>query len=222
MRHPDGDWAGYTYEWNDAQTEATRVVGGKRRVFGTQEWIYPSENECLRCHTAAAGRALGLETAQLERGAHLSADRPHGEPARHARRHRRAEPAALRRALDAARLCRSGRCGAAPRGPRPRLAAHQLRGLPSSRWPDRQHAGSARDDRACRIRTPATWRPRVAISGSSSARLIAPGDAARSVLVVARAGRRDAAGMPPVGSALVDDAGVDLLGEWIGGLSSCQ
>ncbi len=25
MRHPDGDWAGYTYQWNNAQTAATRV-----------------------------------------------------------------------------------------------------------------------------------------------------------------------------------------------------
>ena len=29
MRHPDGEWAGYTYEWNATSTEATRVVGGK-------------------------------------------------------------------------------------------------------------------------------------------------------------------------------------------------
>ena len=28
MRHPDGVWAGYTYEWNAQQTEATRVQGG--------------------------------------------------------------------------------------------------------------------------------------------------------------------------------------------------
>src|SRR5258706_11835722 len=30
-------------------------------------WTYPSPSQCLRCHTAAAGRSLGLETAQLER-----------------------------------------------------------------------------------------------------------------------------------------------------------
>ena len=65
MRHPDGVWAGYSYEWNDAQTDATRVIGGKRQTFGSQDWIYPSESDCLRCHTEIAGRALGLETAQL-------------------------------------------------------------------------------------------------------------------------------------------------------------
>jgi hypothetical protein len=65
MRHPDGIWAGYTYEWNDAQTEATRVVGGKTRVFGSQEWLYPSESNCLQCHTGVADRTLGLESGQL-------------------------------------------------------------------------------------------------------------------------------------------------------------
>ena len=28
-RYPDGVWADYTYEWNAAQTEATRVTAGK-------------------------------------------------------------------------------------------------------------------------------------------------------------------------------------------------
>jgi glucose/arabinose dehydrogenase len=67
MRHPDGVWAGYTYEWNDAGTAATRVVGGKVRPVGGQDWIYPSEGECMACHTTVAGFALGPETAQLNR-----------------------------------------------------------------------------------------------------------------------------------------------------------
>ena len=33
MRHPDGVWAGYTYEWNAAQTEATRVTAGARSAL---------------------------------------------------------------------------------------------------------------------------------------------------------------------------------------------
>src|SRR6185295_1130786 len=67
MRHPDGEWAGYTYQWNDAETEATRVIGGSTVPVGTpsQNWIYPSETQCLQCHTSAAGRSLGLETSQL-------------------------------------------------------------------------------------------------------------------------------------------------------------
>ena len=67
MRHPDGAWAGYTYEWNAAGTEATRVRNGKVVNVDGQDWIYPSEAECLQCHTAIAGRALGPETAQLNK-----------------------------------------------------------------------------------------------------------------------------------------------------------
>ena len=65
MRHTDGEWAGYTYEWNAQGTDATRVVGGKTATVGSQSWVYPSEAQCLACHTAAAGRSLGLEIAQL-------------------------------------------------------------------------------------------------------------------------------------------------------------
>ena len=64
MRHPDGEWAGYTYQWNTQQTDATRVQGGATVTYGTQPWIYPSEADCLQCHTNAAGRSLGLETGQ--------------------------------------------------------------------------------------------------------------------------------------------------------------
>jgi hypothetical protein len=60
MRHSDGNWAGYTYEWNAQQTEATRVVGGKTVEVAGQTWQFPSEAQCLQCHTAAAGRSLGL------------------------------------------------------------------------------------------------------------------------------------------------------------------
>jgi uncharacterized repeat protein (TIGR03806 family) len=64
VRHADGEWAGYSYEWNDAQTDATLLAGGKLKQVGKQSWLYPSRSQCLACHTAVAGRSLGLETAQ--------------------------------------------------------------------------------------------------------------------------------------------------------------
>ncbi|MGI9234759.1 MAG: PQQ-dependent sugar dehydrogenase, partial [Woeseiaceae bacterium] len=67
MRHPDGIWAGYTYEWNSQQTEATRVIGGKTVNISGQDWIYPSGAECEQCHTTAAAFVLGPETAQMTR-----------------------------------------------------------------------------------------------------------------------------------------------------------
>jgi uncharacterized repeat protein (TIGR03806 family) len=71
IRHSDGVWAGYSYEWNDAQTDATLVVGGKQKPLASgQNWIYPSSGRCQSCHTQAAGFSLGLEVAQLA-GTHL-------------------------------------------------------------------------------------------------------------------------------------------------------
>jgi mono/diheme cytochrome c family protein len=66
VRHDDGQWAGYSFEWNDAGTDAVLVAPeGKQKQIGTQTWTYPSRSQCLSCHTGAAGRTLGLEVAQL-------------------------------------------------------------------------------------------------------------------------------------------------------------
>ena len=46
------------------QTDATRVTGGATANVGSQTWIFPSEAQCMQCHTQAAGFSLGLETAQ--------------------------------------------------------------------------------------------------------------------------------------------------------------
>jgi len=64
VRHDDGGWAGYTYEWLDDQSDAVLLLGSKQKQVGAQSWHYPSRSECVRCHTAAAGRSLGLELGQ--------------------------------------------------------------------------------------------------------------------------------------------------------------
>ncbi len=79
--HFDGTtWRGYTYAWNDEQTDATLVPaagldrtlvvtdaqapGGKRK----QTWHFPSRNECLTCHNPWAGYGLAFTLPQLDRG----------------------------------------------------------------------------------------------------------------------------------------------------------
>src|SRR5690606_21451557 len=66
MRHEDGGWAGYTYVWNQAGTEAT-LAGPSETHLLDRDWTAPSRGQCLQCHTAAAGFTLGPETAQLNR-----------------------------------------------------------------------------------------------------------------------------------------------------------
>jgi len=220
MRHPDGIWAGYTYEWNASGTAASRVKGGKTRQVNGQNWIYPSEGECMSCHTQAAGFSLGLTTAQLngpllypttgrtanqlatlEHIGMLSAPLP-------------APPASLPKLPDPGDASQ-------PLGNRARswldtncAQCHQPGGpTPSSM--DLRYATALAATGTCDV------PPQAGDLGIANARLIAPGDAGRSV-VVARMGRRDAHGMPPLGSALVDSAGVALLTAWVNALTGCQ
>jgi uncharacterized repeat protein (TIGR03806 family) len=72
MRRSSISWKGFSYEWNDAQTEATLLPDdgeGKDKPVGTaqpqQVWHYPSRTQCLTCHTKYAGRSLGPSTQQL-------------------------------------------------------------------------------------------------------------------------------------------------------------
>jgi uncharacterized repeat protein (TIGR03806 family) len=73
MIHERRGWAGYTYRWDDAQTDATlvtatttgdiEVVRGGRRSM--QRWVFPAGSDCLRCHTPTYGELLGVRTRQL-------------------------------------------------------------------------------------------------------------------------------------------------------------
>lgn len=75
MTRQDGEWAGYSYAWNDDQTDATLVdAGGFDRDFVVgqdaasnkkQAWHFPSRAECMVCHSRAANWLLGVSTAQI-------------------------------------------------------------------------------------------------------------------------------------------------------------
>ena len=74
-----GEWVGYSYIWNDEQTDATLVDGaGTARVFTIQDsavpsgsrdqsWHYPSREQCMECHSRAANYVLGLTTLQMNK-----------------------------------------------------------------------------------------------------------------------------------------------------------
>lgn len=220
MRHPDGEWAGYTYEWNAQGTDATLVEGGKAVTIGSQDWLYPSGNDCLTCHTAAAGFALGLETAQLNRDLAYAAtgrtanqlrtldaitlfQTPLGDPA--------VQPA-LPDPFDTS----------APLADRARAYLHtncahcHRPGGPTPSSIDLRYSTLLSATNACGV------PPQEGDLGlGAGARIIAPGDAASSVLAL-RMARRDADGMPPLASNVVDAAGMALIEEWIDSLTGCQ
>jgi uncharacterized repeat protein (TIGR03806 family) len=71
-----GEWVGYSYQWNHEQTDATLVAsGGLDQTFEIdqgasltkQTWHFPSRTECMVCHSRAANFMLGLSTPQMNK-----------------------------------------------------------------------------------------------------------------------------------------------------------
>jgi len=217
MRHNDGNWAGYTYEWNGAQSDATRVIGGKTVTVNGQTWEFPSEAQCLQCHTNAAGRALGLEIGTLNGNFGY----PTGRTANQLTTLNAIDTLTPALTLTPAQLpVIPDPAGAAPLGERARAYLHancsycHRPGGPTTVDLDFRYTTTLANTQACDI-TP------VNNLGIANARRIAPGAAARSV-VVARVNRVGADAMPPLARHTIDTAGVQLLTTWIDGLANCN
>jgi uncharacterized repeat protein (TIGR03806 family) len=220
MRHPDGVWAGYSYEWNAQGTDATLVRGGKRVAIAGKTWIYPSEAQCLQCHTEAAGRSLGLETRQLAvnttypqtgRDAHQlvtlntinALSPPIADPTDEIAY---ANPTGTAGTLgERARAYLHTNCAQCHRPDGPTPSDMDLR-----------YSTSLANTNACDA------VPGLGDLGLANARLIAPGAATRSVLLARMNRRDDPEAMPPVGSAQVDAGGVTLIRNWINSLANCN
>jgi len=221
MRHPDGVWAGYTYEWNTDQTDAKLVKGGKIADLGNgQQWIYPSESDCMFCHNSAAGNSLGLETRQLatkmtypQTGfeAHQlvtlntigvmekNIDSPETQVAY-------PDPSDTSAPLaDRARSYLHTNCSLCHRPGGPTNASMDLRF-------DTKLAST----NACNA------APSLGNVGLTDPKLIAPGHPEQSVLLTRMKLRGSTHQMPPVGSLKVDDQGVALINDWIASLSTCD
>lgn len=221
VRHADGDWAGYAYAWDADGQDATLLPGGLLvdDLPGGASWSVPNRDQCLQCHTPAAGGSLGLETAQLNGMANY--------------------PATGRRANQLATLDHIGFFSAAigDPGALPALPAREdaqateeeaarawlhvncsqchRPGGPSRGDLDFRWDTALADTNACDA-TPDHGD----LGLGGAARVIAPGNAADSVMV-ARISRRDAYQMPPIATAVVDDVGVDAITAWVNGLASC-
>jgi len=70
--HVDADnWVGYGYQWDEQQTDAKLITDRTSVTFNTGTrsvpWSYPSQQDCMTCHTQSGGSSLGPETAQMNR-----------------------------------------------------------------------------------------------------------------------------------------------------------
>jgi len=214
--HRSDGWAGYTYRWNAAQTDASLIVGPETAEVSTPAgpvpWYFPSRTDCLACHTAAAGFVLGVRTEQLHRKFAYPAatdnqlrawnhvglfDRDIGEVSAYAAL---ADPAGASAPLaDRARAYLSANCA----------HCHQP-GAPAPGGLDLRHDVPVA---AMNVVGVAATEGDLGIAGALR---VKSGEKERSVLWE-RMRRLDAARMPPLASHRVDDAAVALLGAWIDG-----
>jgi uncharacterized repeat protein (TIGR03806 family) len=68
-------WTGYTYRWRADQSDADLLTSAASATYQTVNpatnapttlsWTFPSQAQCLQCHTQVSGRVLGLNTRQF-------------------------------------------------------------------------------------------------------------------------------------------------------------
>ena len=222
-KYGDQYWRGYTYVWNDEQTDAELLDAkgldatlhdqGRRQGRSSRTYHFPSRAECTLCHTNAAKFALGVNTLQMNRDhdyggvvanqlatlEHIGMfTKPLPEPPEKLPKladYRRREAARRRRAP--ARTCTP-------------TAAHchmqvgrRQRRVPSC-WP------------RCRSRNMGIVNvpPGHGASTSRTRKLLVPGDPERS-LILHRMTQTGLGRMPHIGSRVVDESAVKLVREWI-------
>lgn len=209
------DVYGLTYRWREDQRDADLVPQGGLdfpipNASPPQVWRFPSRTDCLVCHNHQAGHALSFNTAQLNRPGPGGTGNQLHDLARAGYLNVRTLPPAgvlpaLARLDDTqhsidfrARSYLSANC--AP--------CHQLgsASLPSS-FDARHHLPLEQTGLVDGIPTDAGTDP--------ANRLILPGDPGRSVLLHRLAGTGGFGRMPPLGSNLVDEAGLALLTRWV-------
>ena len=218
-------WDGFSYMWNEAGTDATLLEDSATKTFEiadpeapggirSQEYYFPSRQDCNACHTAAAGYVLGINTAQLNR------QQTYGTIADN-----------QLRSFNHIGLFNQdigGSLAALPRLPAPNDTAAQL-GERARAYLDancsqcHRPPGSGRTRLDLRFGTPLAAtnaldvRSELEDLGLDDPLLIDPGNPEGSLLYL-RLLALDRQRMPPLASSEVDRQGAELVRSWIEGL----
>jgi len=224
-----GEWAGYSYVWNDEQSDAVLApregteLQLKSHLVASEEtaqagtWRVPSRVECMTCHSRAANYVLGLCESQINRVADYAGGasqlatwanwklfsnelpKPVGECSK--------LPNAYDESVDLEQRVRAylhvncSMCHVAAGG-----GNAQMELLFTQPRDGMRLLGA---------------RPQHDTFGVDNAMLVAPGEPERSV-IVRRLERRGRGQMPPLFSRQVDTAAVDLMRRWIAQLKPAR
>jgi uncharacterized repeat protein (TIGR03806 family) len=220
----DQYWQGYTYVWNDDQTDAVLLEDpqGADRTFTIRDpkapggqtqvtWHFPSRTECTVCHNMSAKYALGMQTLQVNKdhdyGGVMANQLNTFDHIGLFTRRLPAAPDALPRLVDY-------RDETQDLNLRARAYLHANCAHCHRKW----GGGNAEFQLLAMLDLADTGivgtRPGQGTFNITNARLLAPADPYRSVLFY----RMSTAGlgrMPRLGSSVVDEAGVRLIHDWI-------
>ncbi len=214
MRHASvDDWVGYAYEWNAEQTDA-RLLTAEKTISSPVDHFFPSPAHCMECHTGAALVALGPDSLQLNytlnytdgsRENYLDAlDRLGYFESSPLNEHKATQLYAINDTSatleQRARSYLHSNCSGCHR-----------EGAPQGGFGDMRYNASL-DNNLC-------GPPNVV--GSPGTALIEPGSAVNST-IYRRINSNGGIRMPPIGRATVDAEAVQVIGDWINGLTSCQ
>jgi uncharacterized repeat protein (TIGR03806 family) len=218
MRHPDGIWGGYSYAWDETGTDAMLVTGGAVSDVNGQDWVFPDSAQCMSCHRGSAGYALGTGLAQLNRDfTYAATGRTENQLTTLSAIGMTASPLSDPGVLPALADPADDSASLADRA-RAYLHANcaHCHGTVAIAGLDLRHTTLMENTGACDA------VPQRGDLDIVNARVIAPGDPERSVLL-ARMDSRDTHAMPPLATLRVDEAGVTLVTHWISAMSAtCQ
>ena len=206
--HWNSYWKGYTYQWNDDQTDATLVrKEGLDTVVNGKPYRFPGRDECVRCHGSNLNGPLAFFPGQMDRDGQLKRFRelgiidntfiematvqPLGDP------HEEAVPLEKR-----ARSWLHTNCS----------HCHRLSG--GSGTTSQMNVAAPIDE--LNLIASSALRGEFGIENAS---LIEPGNPYRSALYY-RIATKGAGHMPMIGAKTIDSDGVRLVHDWIRSLNT--
>ena len=219
----DGDYYGITYKWNDAGTDAVLLENGQDQIYKVkgkngnirnQSWRFPSRSECFSCHTAASGRTLGLKTNQLNKSITYPSTGKKANQLETWNHLGILNPGINVQHIDKYLTSRALEDNTASLEQRVRSY------LDSNCSGCHQPEGGPRSEFDTRLSTNLNMQKLINGTvienlGISGAKLVVPGNPAKSILYqrVKQANTPDA--MPPLAKSLADEEAVQLIEQWI-------